>query len=58
MKEILNVILNNLVDNKEDIEIVVTEKENHINFSVKVASTDMGKLLEDKEKQQNQLEHL
>ena len=31
MKEILNVILNNLVDNKEDIEIVVTEKENHIN---------------------------
>ena len=45
MKEILNVILNNLVDNKEDIEIVVTEKENHINFSVKVASTDMGKII-------------
>ena len=42
MKEILNVILNNLVDNKEDIEIVVTEKEN---FSVKVASTDMGKII-------------
>ena len=41
----LNVILNNLVDNKEDIEIVVTEKENHINFSVKVASTDMGKII-------------
>ena len=45
MKEILNVILNNLVDNKEDIEIVVTEKENHINFSVKVDSTDMGKII-------------
>ena len=45
MKEILNVILNNLVDNKEDIEIVVTEKENHINFSVKVASTEMGKII-------------
>ena len=44
MKEILNVILNNLVDNKEDI-VVVTEKENHINFSVKVASTDMGKII-------------
>lgn len=45
MKEILNVILNNLADNKEDIEIVVTEKENHINFNVKVASTDMGKII-------------
>ena len=45
MKEILNVILNNLADNKEDIEIVVTEKENHINFNVKVATTDMGKII-------------
>lgn len=45
MKEILNVILNNLADNKEGIEIVVTEKENHINFNVKVATTDMGKII-------------
>lgn len=45
MKEILNVILNNLADNKKDIEIVVTEKENHIDFNVKVASTDMGKII-------------
>ena len=32
MKEILNVILNNLVDNKEDIEIVVTEKRKSYKF--------------------------
>lgn len=45
MKEILSIILNNLADNKDDIEIVETEKENHIDFNVKVASTDMGKII-------------
>lgn len=45
MKEILSIILNNLADNKDAIEIVETEKENHINFNVKVASTDMGKII-------------
>lgn len=45
MKEILSIILNNLADNKEAIEIVETEKENHIDFNVKVASTDMGKII-------------
>lgn len=45
MKEILSIILNNLADNKEAIEIVETEKENHIDFNVKVDSTDMGKII-------------
>lgn len=45
MKEILSIILNNLADNKEAIEIVETEKGNHIDFNVKVASTDMGKII-------------
>lgn len=45
MKEILSIILNNLADNKDAIEIVKTEKENHIDFNVKVASTDMGKII-------------
>jgi predicted RNA-binding protein YlqC (UPF0109 family) len=45
MKEILNIILNNLADNKDAIEIVETEKENHVDFHVKVAPTDMGKII-------------
>ena len=45
MKEILNVILNNLLHNKQHIQILAKQKENHINFSVKVASTDMGKII-------------
>lgn len=45
MKEILSIILNNLADNKDAIEIIETEKENHIDFNVKVASTDMGKII-------------
>lgn len=45
MKEILNIILNNLADNKDAIEIVETEKENHVDFKVKVAATDMGKII-------------
>ena len=45
MKEILSIILNNLADNKDAIEIVETEKENHIDFNVKVVSTDMGKII-------------
>ena len=45
MKEILSIILNNLADNKDAIETVETEKENHIDFNVKVASTDMGKII-------------
>ena len=45
MKEILNIILNNLADDKETIEIVETEKGNHIDFSVKVATKDMGKII-------------
>lgn len=45
MKEILSIIVNNLVEDKDAIEIVETEKENHIDFNVKVASIDMGKII-------------
>ena len=45
MKEILSIILNNLADNKDAIEIVETEKENHIDFNVKVASTNIRKII-------------
>ena len=38
MKEILSIILNNIADNKDAIEIVETEKENHIDFNVKAVS--------------------
>ena len=45
MKEILETIIKNLVDNKDAIEIKELEGEQSIVFEVKVAEDDMGKVI-------------
>lgn len=45
MKETLEIIIKNLVDNKESVEIKEVEGEKNIIFEVKVAEEDMGKVI-------------
>ncbi len=45
MKEILQTIILNLVDNKEAVEIKETQGERNIVLEVKVAEEDMGKVI-------------
>lgn len=45
MKDILESIVLNLVDNKEAVEIKELEGEKSIVFEVKVADGDMGKII-------------
>lgn len=45
MKDILETIISNLVDNKEAVEIKELEGEKSIVFEVKVAEGDMGKVI-------------
>ncbi len=45
MKEILTSIISNLVDNKDEVEIKEIENEKTIVFEVKVAQSDMGKII-------------
>ena len=45
MKEILQTIITNLVEEKDSVEIKELEKENTIYFEVKVAKKDMGKVI-------------
>ena len=45
MKEILQTIIENLVDDKESISINEVEGEKSIVFEVKVADKDMGKII-------------
>ena len=45
MKEILETIIKNLVDNREAVEIKEVEGEKTIIFEVKVAEEDMGKVI-------------
>lgn len=45
MKDILQAIILNLVDNKETVEIKELEGEKSIVFEVKVADNDMGKII-------------
>ena len=45
MKEILQTIIENLVDDKNSISINEIENEKSIVFEVKVAETDMGKVI-------------
>ena len=45
MKEILEVIIKNLVDNKEAVEINEVNGEKSVVFEVKVADGDMGKII-------------
>ncbi len=45
MKDILETIILNLVDNKEAVEIKQIDGEKSIVFEVKVADGDMGKII-------------
>jgi uncharacterized protein len=45
MKEILETIIKNLVENPEAVEIKEVEGEKNIIFEVKVAEGDMGKII-------------
>lgn len=45
MKDILETIILNLVDNKEEVEIKELEGEKSIVFEVKVSESDMGKII-------------
>lgn len=45
MKEILEAIILNLVDDKEAVQIKELEGEKSIVFEVKVAEKDMGKII-------------
>ena len=45
MKEILQSIITNLVDNKEAVEIKELEGEKSVVLEVKVAQEDMGKII-------------
>lgn len=45
MKDVLELIIANLVDNKEEISIEETVNEKSVDFKVKVASSDMGKII-------------
>ena len=45
MKEIIETIILNLVDNKEAVEIIEKQEEKNIVFEVKVAEEDMGKVI-------------
>lgn len=45
MKEVLELIITNLVDNKEEISIEETANNNNIDYKVKVSKDDMGKVI-------------
>ena len=45
MKEILQTIIENLVDNPDDVEINQVDETGVIVFEVKVAESDMGKVI-------------
>ena len=45
MKEILEIIITSLVEDKEAVEIKETENEKSIVFEVKVAQSDMGRVI-------------
>ena len=45
MKEIIETIILNLVDNKEAVEITEKQDEKSVVFEVKVANEDMGRVI-------------
>ena len=45
MKDVLELIIASLVDNKDQISIEETSNEKSIEFKVKVAESDMGKVI-------------
>ena len=45
MKEILEIIIQNLVDNKDEVSIIEKTETKAICYEVKVAKSDMGKVI-------------
>jgi len=45
MKNVLEMIILTLVDNKEEVSIEEIANEKNVEFKVKVSSTDMGKVI-------------
>lgn len=45
MKEVLEILIKNLVEQKDKVIITETEDGNYITYSVKVDQTDMGKVI-------------
>lgn len=45
MKEILEVIIKNLVDNPDEVSINEKAEESSVTYEVKVAKDDMGKVI-------------
>lgn len=45
MKQILELIITNLVNNKDEVSIEETVIDNNIDFKVKVSKDDMGKVI-------------
>ena len=45
MKEILELVVKNLVDDKDSVSINETKNDRNIVFQVKVASSEMGKII-------------
>ena len=45
MKEVLEIIIKNLVDDQDSVEIKEVEGEKNIIFEVKVAEEDVGKII-------------
>ncbi len=45
MKELVEFIVKNLVDNPDSVEVTQTEKERETLFLVKVSSDDFGKII-------------
>ena len=45
MEEVLKVIIENLVDNKEDVQITRIDDEKGVLLKVKVAKDDMGQVI-------------
>ena len=58
MKEILETIILNLVDNKSEVEIKETENEKAIIYEVKVANEDMGKVIGKQGKMANSIRNV
>ena len=45
MKDVLELIIANLVDNKDEISIEEINNDKSVEFRVKVSGTDMGKVI-------------
>ena len=45
MEETLRIMIENLVDNKDEVEITSEESGNSVNYKVKVNKDEMGKVI-------------